>query len=78
MNFNINCTSLYDQNKCSHQAAPRSFFGATKCILWMQATYSSADPRQPEGCRLCVNHPRPAPPPRSPSRVLTKGSKDLT
>jgi hypothetical protein len=74
MPVNINCTS-FRNGKCLHQAAPRAFFGAARCIM----VEGHRDVRVIPGCALCTPHERPdypyrptQPKPSGPSNVFDK------
>ena len=64
--ISVNCTSFRQGGDCLHQAAPRRWFGVARCIVWLQLATHAADPREPQGCRLCTPHVppdlRPTPP----------------
>lgn len=54
----VNCTSFKRDGICTHQAAPRRFFGA-KCIVWLWHVSRNSDPREmPTKCALCTPTPK--------------------
>ena len=71
MPLNINCKANAGPS-CLHQAAPRTWFGPARCILFEQeAALIPKDPRIPKGCALCE-------PVLKPLGALTKPPPDFT
>ncbi len=65
----INCKSFELPDKCRHSAAPHGLIRPARCVLVDEATgRGHADPRRPEGCKLCEPKSRPNPPPMPPRK----------
>lgn len=64
----INCRCFAPGGICTHQAAPRAFFGPARCI----EVFSSSDPRISKQCQLKVEilgrPPAPPAPPAPPKK----------
>ncbi len=58
---NQNCTSFVN-GMCTHQAAPRRWFGPAICIL----NWPPDDARVMPGCALQTPYLKPNPPPKAP------------
>jgi hypothetical protein len=63
---NINCACYLFPGRCTHQAAPRRWFGIAKCIL----TEIETDPRKEVSCVLRVPVEKGRVPPKPPPRRL--------
>ena len=61
MKVNVNCIRFRHGGDCLHQAAPRRWFGAARCIVWLDQMGANTDPRVPRAsCVLCVAHEKPS------------------